>query len=327
MQSLTRSRWAAIGAAVAVTLGGGISLVSAASSDGASTLVPIEPCRLADTRPAFTVGNKNTPLGENETLTLATHGDNGQCTGIPTTATGLALNVTGIDATRPTFLTIWGAGNLPNASHLNPVPGQPPTPNAVTTGLTSAGAVNVFNRFGNVHIIVDVVGYYTTSTLQELSQRLAALEAAQAAGVARIAALETTTATNIAALDLAQPFAVTNRDDTEGVTSTDEVVVSVAVTAPVAGQVTVNSTTTAIESTDGDYVRCSITTDTTHDFDYQQNWEGGPGSYSQLAGTRTFNIAASATVSYNLVCDHNGTSGDGTTLADAVLTAIFTPAR
>ena len=67
---------------------------------------------------------------------LTAHGSNGQCTGIPTDAVAVQLNVTALDASQGTFLTIWGAGGQPNASSLNPAPGQPPVPNAVTTDLT-----------------------------------------------------------------------------------------------------------------------------------------------------------------------------------------------
>lgn len=48
--SLARTRWAAIGAAVAVSLGGGTLLVANAATD-ANTFRPITPCRLLDTRP------------------------------------------------------------------------------------------------------------------------------------------------------------------------------------------------------------------------------------------------------------------------------------
>jgi hypothetical protein len=159
---MLRTRWAAIGAAVAVTLGaGGIGLVSATSPSDASALVPIEPCRLFDTRPAFQVGPRSAPLGPNETFTTQATGDNGECTGIPASATGLSMNVTAVDPSQATVLTIWGAGARPNASSLNPTPGQPPTPNAVTSGLTGAGQLNVWNAFGSVHVIIDIVGYYT----------------------------------------------------------------------------------------------------------------------------------------------------------------------
>ncbi len=68
--TITRSRWAAVGAAVAVTLGaGGIGLVSATSPADAVAYVPITPCRVADTRPQadFNTGPRNTPITQNET--------------------------------------------------------------------------------------------------------------------------------------------------------------------------------------------------------------------------------------------------------------------
>ena len=73
-----RTRWAAVGAAVAITLGaGGIGLVSATSPAGAVAYVPIEPCRLADTRAGGdNVGPRNTPIGAAETLGIIAEGNN-----------------------------------------------------------------------------------------------------------------------------------------------------------------------------------------------------------------------------------------------------------
>ena len=160
--SLVRTRWAALGAAVAVTLGGGgIGLVTATSPSDATTLVAITPCRVIDTRPDFTVGSKASPLGPGETHTVATHGDNGDCTGIPADAVAVSMNVTAVEATAPTFLTIWATGEpRPTASSLNPSPGQPPTPNAVTTNLNAGGRFDIFNLAGNVHVLADINGYY-----------------------------------------------------------------------------------------------------------------------------------------------------------------------
>jgi hypothetical protein len=207
---------------------------------------------------------------------------------------------------------------------LNPAPDQPPTPNAVTTSLSSDGEFNVFNNNGTVGMLIDVNGYYTNASLQELANRLTAAEAA-------ITAAEDAIATNtgdIDGLDAREPFAVTNTDPAEAVTINNEVVVSVDVAAPVAGQVTVNSTTRAAESTGGDGVSCSITTASGLDLDYIQSWEspGVPGDQSQLTGTRTFDIAADATVTYNFVCSHFGTANQTSTVFNSVLTAIFTPA-
>jgi len=137
-----RVRWAAIGAAVAVT-----------------------PCRLVDTRndPDFHVGAHAT-LAAQAQIAIAGWGSQGECTSpaLPADTTGLQLNVTALGATAPTFLTVFpGTGTPPNASSLNPTPGQPPAPNAVTTQLDDTGTFSVYNAFGSVDVIVDVVGYFT----------------------------------------------------------------------------------------------------------------------------------------------------------------------
>ena len=159
----TRTRWAAIGAAVAIVLGaGGIATVRATVGTGTRTVyVPITPCRLFDTRPApDTVGPRSTPLGRDETHTVTAHGTSGNCT-IPTDAVALAINVTSLGATLPTFLTLWASDvDRPAASHLNPAPGAPPTPNAVTTNLSPTNQFNFYNRQGSVDVFADVVGYY-----------------------------------------------------------------------------------------------------------------------------------------------------------------------
>ena len=160
--TLIRTRWAAIGVAVAVTLGGGgIGLVAATSPADAVTFVPITACRVMDTRPAFQVGPRSAPLGPGDTYTVSAHGDNGDCVGIPASATALSMNVTAVGASAATFLTIWATGIAqPDSSSLNPSPGQPPTPNAVTTNLNASGQFDIFNRFGNVHVLADINGYY-----------------------------------------------------------------------------------------------------------------------------------------------------------------------
>ena len=76
---------------------------------------------------------------------------------------------TSVDPTQPTFLTLFPATSArPNASHLNPAPGQPPTPNAVNVDLDPGGEFTIFNLQGNVHVIVDVVGYYDHHTHNDL---------------------------------------------------------------------------------------------------------------------------------------------------------------
>ncbi len=170
MKAISRSRWAAIGAAIAVTLGaGGIGISHATSDSGdgpVSAFFPIEPCRLADTRPApDTVGSRTTGIGPGETYTLDGWGTLGDCT-LPSDITGLVLNVTAVGASQQTNLRFFPQGaNLPTAANLNPTPGAPPTPNAVNVGLNASnGKFSVYNAFGVVAVIIDVVGYYDDHT-------------------------------------------------------------------------------------------------------------------------------------------------------------------
>lgn len=160
--SLLRTRWSAVGAAVAVTLGaGGIGLVSATQPSDAATFVPITPCRLFDTRPAFQIGDRSAPLGPGDVFTVNATGDNGDCTDIPTSAIAVSMNMTATDATAPTFLTVWAAdAPQPDASSMNPVPGAPAIPNGVTTALDPDGKFRIYNLAGSVHVLADVNGYY-----------------------------------------------------------------------------------------------------------------------------------------------------------------------
>jgi hypothetical protein len=149
-----RSRWAAVGAAVAVALGaGGVSWVGATISSGArSVFVPITPCRLVDTRPT-------TPLGAASTTSYKVHGTNGACT-IPAGATAISGNATITDPTDDGFMTLAPKGGIGTASNLNWLRGQSPTPNSFTVALSGDGFIDVYNDRGTVNVIIDINGYY-----------------------------------------------------------------------------------------------------------------------------------------------------------------------
>ncbi len=158
-----RSRWAAFGAVLAITLGaGGLQIANATVSTGAKpVLIPITPCRLLDTRPApDTVGTRSTPIGAAETATFAVRGANGQCN-IPAGAVAIATNFTVTNPTSGSFLTVFPADQpRPLASNLNWIGGQPPTPNQVTVKLSATGTIGIYNHAGTVNVLVDIVGYY-----------------------------------------------------------------------------------------------------------------------------------------------------------------------
>lgn len=163
-RSVSRSRWAAIGAAIAVSVGGGgLAITHATVSSGErDVFVPIAPCRLFDLRPApDQIGPRGTALTAGETYTQPVRGAVGNCN-VPNDATAVAMNVTAVGGTANSFLTIWPSDvGRPLASSLNWTPGSPPTPNKVDVKLSVAdGSISLFNQQGSVFVLADVVGYY-----------------------------------------------------------------------------------------------------------------------------------------------------------------------
>ncbi|MGA7987360.1 MAG: hypothetical protein WCB51_03055, partial [Candidatus Dormiibacterota bacterium] len=113
---------------------------------------PLAPFRILDTR------SSHAPLGAGSTHTL-------QVTGvgtppIPGTAVAVVLNVTEVDGTSASLLTVYPTGTLrPNASNLNFAAGTV-TANLVTATLGQGGAVTIYNALGSVNVLADVEGYY-----------------------------------------------------------------------------------------------------------------------------------------------------------------------
>ena len=173
--ALWRSRWAAIGAAMAVIAGIG-GLGAAFASGNESATVPITPCRLLDTRPRpLNVGGRNTPLGGAQTMTLQVTGRLTNCN-IPVTATGVVLNVTAVNGSAESYMTVWPAGlGRPTAANLNWRGGSGPTPNQVTAGLSAIGTLSIYNNAGTVDIVVDAAAYLTGTT----PNRMTAVEIGQ----------------------------------------------------------------------------------------------------------------------------------------------------
>lgn len=297
--------------------------VDAASGDSDATFVPITPCRLIDTRPA---PNRTGPLaafGIDDTRSVQAHGSNGDCV-IPVDAAGLSLNVTAVGATAPTFLTIWPDGARPNASSVNPFPGEPPTPNAVTTSLSSSGSFEIYNLAGTVNIIVDVNGYYTRASLEDLASRLASAES-------KLSALEAADAADrLDALETAQPIVVhAEGDQLQSVDAGGLIVRSLGFFTPVDGTLIVDSSHQVAESTEGDVLTCSINLFADIDPEHEQEWQSGgagDGGIGQMAGTRGFDIpGGGAPYTVYLYCKHSGSSGSSS-VYDSSLTAVFYPA-
>ncbi|MEO1058557.1 MAG: hypothetical protein AAFY28_16740 [Actinomycetota bacterium] len=308
----------------------------AAPGDTDSTYVPTPGCRAFDFRPTPNqVGPRTTPLGAGEVYTQQITGDVGDCIGplaIPADAVAIAMNVTAVNPTAQTNLRLFPAdlAEVPLLSNLNVSAGQAPFPNKVDVTLSPSGAINIYNFKGTVSVVGDIVGYYTNSSLTELNARLAAVEALASsndAGVAANAAGVAANAAGVAALGAAQPFIKVSEavsDLTAQPTPTE--IRSVAVTAPVDGQVAALATGWMSESTNGESVSCglmdSVTAPPTGE---AVLWDSPTGaSNSHISASRVFDIAAGETLTVFLVCLN--TSGGTTFIGSPRVTAVFTPA-
>ena len=158
---LWRSRWAAIGAAVAVTLGGGGLVVVNAASSPASSVVTIDPVRILDTRTNVGLsGPFVSPAPRKLQVTGAV---------VPAGATGVLLNATVVNPSAAGFLSIrpGDATGAPSTSSLN-FNGDDIVPNSVQVGLPTSGpnagqidiTYDAYGVRGQVtEVLIDVVGY------------------------------------------------------------------------------------------------------------------------------------------------------------------------
>ncbi|HXA19055.1 MAG TPA: hypothetical protein VN380_18835 [Thermoanaerobaculia bacterium] len=139
------------------TIVGLLSAVSAAAQTGPFQFFAVPPCRVVDTRnPNSTNGGPI--MGNNSQRDFAVRGT---C-GIPTSAKAVSLNVTITAATTTSFLTLWPSGGArPVVSTINFTQNDPALANGAIVGLsTNASDLSVFNSGGNVHVILDVTGYF-----------------------------------------------------------------------------------------------------------------------------------------------------------------------
>ena len=118
-------------------------------------LVGQTPSRKLDTRdPALSQGFGK--VGKGQTIDIAV---------VPpgTNVTGVVLNLTGTEPTSSTFVTAFPANqSLPLASSLNLTAGLT-RPNLVMVGVSPQGRVKLYNFDGAVHLVVDLVGTFTST--------------------------------------------------------------------------------------------------------------------------------------------------------------------
>jgi hypothetical protein len=182
-----RSRWAAIGAAVAVTFGAG-GLIGATAASPESSTVSIAPVRILDTRDPQNVGLVG-PFASTVSQDLKVTGPvavagGGTATVVPAGASGVYLNVTPVNSTAGGFISVRPANatGVPSTSNVNFTVGDI-NPNAVLVEVPVGGTddgkteitYNAFEVLGpTTDILVDVVGYTTDARLKAIEATVAA---------------------------------------------------------------------------------------------------------------------------------------------------------
>jgi hypothetical protein len=119
------------------------------SAAGGLLFRPVLPVRVLDTRPGVVSGGT--------TLDIALLGAG---YGLPANASAAVVNLTGVGATRPTYLSAYATGTtVPATSNLNLAPGQTAASLAFVR-IGSAGRIRVRNDAGDVGLVVDLSGSF-----------------------------------------------------------------------------------------------------------------------------------------------------------------------
>jgi hypothetical protein len=126
-----------------------IDVNGAYGPNGKDGFTSVAPARVLDTRQA---GNR---LGDGQTVTVQIGGQQG----VPKGVSAVVLNVTGVDSTDESFVTVYPCdSDRPEVSNLNPHPASA-QPNLVTTPVAADGTVCVY-ALQDVDVVIDVSGFY-----------------------------------------------------------------------------------------------------------------------------------------------------------------------
>jgi len=127
----------------------------AQATQGAFT--PIQPARLLDTRVG--IGGPAQKFGPSESRSLQIAGVGS----IPLSATAVALNITAVNPSTQSYVTAWpSGGSRPDSSSVN-FEAKQTIPNSAIVGIGTNGSVDFFNAFGSTDLLVDVMGWFSSS--------------------------------------------------------------------------------------------------------------------------------------------------------------------
>ncbi len=300
-----RSRWAALGAAVAVSLGGGgFFVANAAVTDPASSFVPVDPVRVVDSRDGTGVAGPLASLADQDVQVTGTvNTTDGMQEVVPAGANGVVLNVTAIRPTAGGFISVRPGGSTGTAatSSVNFEQGAIVANSvtvAVPTSGTDAGEISLrFDAFGvsgpTTDVTVDIVGYTTSATLTALQ-----------AGQLSVSA---------------------GGDTTMNIETSGTVVQTVELLAPAAGEVLVSSHTSIYnnDNVNQQSANCAITIDGARGNVLQQVTIPAFRAGS-ISGIRAFAVTEGQSLTIELLCAKSSASNTEIMQAfDAALTAHF----
>ena len=155
LSSAARSGTISVGASLFNVTQQALQSPGGGSSNGGLHFVPVQPCRVVDTRSdAGQFGKPALAAGAVRSFTVPSSG----C-GIPSTAKSYAVNVTVVPAGPLGYVTIFPAGQTqPLVSTLNSIDGRVKA-NAAIVPAGTGGAINVFAT-NATQLVIDINGYF-----------------------------------------------------------------------------------------------------------------------------------------------------------------------
>ena len=150
------------GAVAAILLTSGVALAaSTPDSTVALSFHDLPSVRVLDTRL-----NGAAPLGEQTTLDVV-------IPDLPSDATSVAMNLTVVDGSQPSFLVLYPSGSeRPGTSSIN-WNNSGAVANQTIVQVPSSHSITVFNNQGSVNVVIDLLGYYSPSAAGANTQGVA----------------------------------------------------------------------------------------------------------------------------------------------------------
>jgi Tol biopolymer transport system component len=142
---------------------------ASAIPDPGGMLVPVTPCRVADTRVVGPpLGGSVRTFAVTGTGLASQGGSAGGC-GVPTGAIAAVLTFTAVTPTGSGFLRAWPADQSPPTATILNYSGGASQTNSAEIPLAGTGDIRVRNFNSGTHLVIDVTGYFTTTAAERFN--------------------------------------------------------------------------------------------------------------------------------------------------------------